>query len=245
MLTLDGGARSPGATLATLLAGTQTSLLNYTSERNASSPTGGLVLGLLYGGIVLEIWGAILAISLIIASITLQAPEAPNRINGAPGTDGGAALGPLGVPRYASVHADGSSVLLAQHSSSSASTGLSSTALAVLDRMTYACGVIVPLGGLLEFVAFTLFAFGQLHVSPTAWHGAVGLGAALAFCMGTTMVAMFGGCVSARRRARKQQRQHMKTSPATTMRRRHRCEAGTAEDEEKLLEHGAATAVVG
>ena len=203
------------------------------------------MLGLLYGGIVLEIWGAILAISLIIASITLQAPEAPNRINGAPGTNGGAALGPLGVPRYASVHADGASVLSAPpRSGGAASNGLSSTALAVLDRMTYACGVIVPLGGLLEFVAFSLFAFGQLNVSPTAWHGAVGLGAALAFCMGTTLVAMFGGCVSARRRARKQQRQHMKTSSATTM-RRHRCEAGTAEDEEKLLEHGAANAVVG
>lgn len=225
-----------GATLATLLAGTQTSLLNYTSERISvpPSPTAGIVLGLLYAGIVLEIWGAILAISLIIASITLQAPEAANRINNAPGTNGGPALGPLGVPRFASVHTDGNSSLLAPRRV----TGLSITALTVLDRLTYACGVIVPLGGLLEFAAFSLFALGQVNVSPSAWHGAVGLGAALLFCVGSTAMAMVGGCVSARRRQREQRLR----SPASPLHRR--CEGGGAEDEEKLLEHGAAAALV-
>jgi hypothetical protein len=64
------------ATLATLLAGTQATLMGYYEKDNAQGEAFNFVIASSCAGLFLEVYGALLAAATIIASISLQAPPA-------------------------------------------------------------------------------------------------------------------------------------------------------------------------
>ncbi|CEH17729.1 hypothetical protein CBOM_04122 [Ceraceosorus bombacis] len=195
---------SSWATLATLLAGTQTTLLGYYRQSKALDNT---VTSLVYAAIVLDVWGALLAVVTIICSITLQSPEASSRINLGAGTDGGLALGPLGLPRFASTYAsdDPFPSRASRSALEKVRTPLSSRSLCILDRLTYACGLIIPLGGLCELISLAIFSVNQLK-HTTEPHGAPALFIALGLCFALTLISLATGAVAGHRHDRHYER---------------------------------------
>lgn len=144
------------ATLATLLAGTQATLLGYYEKDDAGGTVFNFVIASSCAGLFLEVYGALLAAATIIASISLQAPTQANTISSS------------------------SQSLQKKH--------LSPRATAILDRLTVACGYIIPLGAIFELIGLGTFA-AKFQDSSVM----ISMIVTLAFCVCTTGVAALFG----------------------------------------------------
>ncbi|PWZ03483.1 hypothetical protein BCV70DRAFT_18196 [Testicularia cyperi] len=221
---------STWATLATLLAGTQTTLLTF-YERDKTSA----YIALSFAALFLEIYGALLAAVNIMISISLQASQASSAAMGS--TAGGGSPGPLRLgssedaqnteanirigqgfrwqwmgpaqpstgPVQASKTAcpagDESTSALLRDTGSNINSGgtvgsgmargkerTGTIALCILDRLTVACGIIIPLGGTLQLTGLTVYAI-ETHPGPAVYS----LFAAILFAISMTLLGLGQG----------------------------------------------------
>ena len=142
------------ATLATLLAGTQATLMAYYEKDLVRGQTYTFVIASSCAGLFLEVYGALLATATIIASISLQSPQAGSLCSSTP----------------------------------TARKPLSPRSLAILDRMTVACGYIIPLGAACELLGLAAYAAKYQSSSVV-----ISMIVTLAFCVLTTLLAALLG----------------------------------------------------
>ncbi|EPQ27144.1 uncharacterized protein PFL1_05425 [Pseudozyma flocculosa PF-1] len=127
------------ATVATLLAGTQGTLLTlYKSDLHPTS------VGFGFAALFLEIWGAMTATICIVVSITLQGAD-----------EHGAGR------RSASMHRRGANDVYSSPTAAAPKKRLSIKAACILDRLTLATGWIVPSGAILEVIGILAYVTAQ------------------------------------------------------------------------------------
>lgn len=165
--------------LASLLAGTSTSLLSF--YRN-SKHTPEIVSALTYAAIGLEIWGAVVAAATIVVAISLEAActerDAHHHHKGKAGCEG--------LPEEAEGQAAPRASYLRQHEASR----LSPLTLKVLDNLTLTCGYLIPFAALLELIALVAYAYSLLDQRAGVKDEAVAITLALAIGIGATLGAI-------------------------------------------------------
>lgn len=170
---------STWATLATLLAGTQTTLLTF-YERDKTST----YIALSFAALFLEIYGALLASINIMISISLQASQASQDARQTGGSDTQKAeadlrisqgfkwqwMGPatssdlpVSTPARSDVPRQGTN-----DNSERQNQRATTIALCILDRLTVSCGYIIPVGGMLQLTGLTIYAV-QTHPGPAVY----------------------------------------------------------------------------
>lgn len=168
--------------LASLLAGTSTSLLSfYRNGKHAPE----FVSALTYAAIGLEIWGAVVAAATMVIAISLEAAcaerDAHQHHKGKAGCDG------------ASEETGGqvaSAFLRASYLRQNEATRLSPLTLKVLDNLTLTCGYLIPFAALLELIALVAYAYSLLEQRAGIKDEAVAITLALTTGVGTTLGAI-------------------------------------------------------
>ncbi|PWN51897.1 hypothetical protein IE53DRAFT_385729 [Violaceomyces palustris] len=157
------------ATLATLLAGTQTTLLTVFLPAKAGKAT----LAFAFSALAFEIYGAVLAAFTIMASIAIQAQAASR--------DGEVEAASVQLEALNDNEYDLDNTAM-NHS------GISRRSVSILDKLTVSCGYIVPLGGMLELAGLMIFvSFSHPGCVSGILAGTVGL------CLASTVISVLWG----------------------------------------------------
>ncbi|PWN22409.1 hypothetical protein BCV69DRAFT_142962 [Microstroma glucosiphilum] len=168
--------------LASLLAGTSTSLLSfYRNSKHAPE----IVSALTYAAIGLEIWGSVVAAATMIIAISLEAAcverEAHRHHKGKAVYQG--------ASEEAGVQAT-YAPLRASYLRQNEATRLSPLTLKVLDNLTLTCGYLIPFAALLELIALVAYAYSLLEQRAGIKDEAVAITLALTMGVGTTLAAI-------------------------------------------------------
>ncbi|PWN90796.1 hypothetical protein FA10DRAFT_123960 [Acaromyces ingoldii] len=169
------------ATLATLLAGTQATLLSYYHQLDGGTFA---VYGLASAGLCLEVYGALLASITIVCSISFQAPDAPKAEHHR-GVFGLHASGFTSSRRTLSSPGGAPQPSMPRNVDRKP---LTARTAAVLDRLALTCGYLIVAGAICELAS--LAAYSTLYQENSV---TIAMGVTLGLCgLATFLAATLG-----------------------------------------------------
>lgn len=148
------------ATLATLLAGTTTTLLTYyRNPLEGEGVWGPVILGITQAALILNIYAALLAVGLIAVSITLQTPNHNHNGNGSKDAD---VMQMFNSSSFSNNRGQGQGQGQGNRQSQSRTSIepriLSPLTVCILDRLTLGVSWLITLAGAMELLGLFMYA---------------------------------------------------------------------------------------